>query len=63
MWEMLNGHKTKLGVWMYVVPLVLMYFLPEMDKEGLMVFMQDVLAPALVGVGVVHKVEKHMGKK
>jgi len=58
MLDFMDGYKTKSGVWMWVLPAVLMYFMPHLDVNAVLVFMQDVLAPGLVGLGVLGKWDK-----
>jgi len=64
MLDFMDGYKTKTGVWMYVLPLVLMYLFPGMGGQEVLDVMKEVLAPALVGLGLVGKLEKYpnMGK-
>lgn len=55
----MNGYKTYSGVLLYVVVGMIMYLMPDLADEKLLVVMKDYVAQGLVGVGLVHKVDKY----
>jgi len=60
MWDMLSGYKMYSGMWLWVGCGLMMYLMPELADEKLMVVMKDYVAMGLLGVGGVHKLEKWM---